>query len=52
MECRPPPTNNHNHIIVVINYFTKWVEGMPMFNNTMAHVSLFFFNCVIAMFGV
>lgn len=47
-ECQPPSSNNDKYIIVVVNYFTKWVKAMPTFNNTIATAALFFFNHVIA----
>ena len=29
MDCNPNSNRGHHHIIVAINYFTKWVEAMP-----------------------
>ena len=52
MECRPPSASNHKYIIVAVEYFTKWAEAIPTFNNTAATAALFFFNHVIARFGV
>lgn len=52
MECQPPYVNNCKYIIMVVDYFTKWVEAMPMFNNKAATTTLFFFNHVITRFGV
>ena len=52
MECRPPSIDNHKYIIVATEYFTKWDEAMPTFNNTVATTTLFLFNHVINRFGV
>ena len=52
MECRPPSAGNHKYIIVAVDYFTKWAEAMPTFNNMVATTALFFFNHVITRFGV
>ena len=45
-------SGGHGYIIVVVDYFTKWAEAMPTFNNTGQTAALFFFNHVIARFGV
>ena len=37
---------------MVVDYFTKWVEAMPIFSNDGNIVSLFMFNHIIAHFGV
>ena len=37
---------------MMVDNFTKWVEAMPTFNNTVATATLFLFNHVIAQFGV
>ena len=34
MTCNPPLSWGHCYIIVTVDYFTKWVEAMPTFNNT------------------
>lgn len=52
MESRPRCDNNHKYIIIAIKHFTKWVEGMSTFTNTMATSSLLFFNHIIAQFWV
>ena len=41
-----------NYIIVVIDYFTKWVEAIPTFNYKADTAARFFFNHVITRFGV
>jgi hypothetical protein len=52
MTCNPPSRNGHKYIIVPFDYFTKWVESMPTFNNTSNTTVHFFFNHVIFLFGV
>jgi hypothetical protein len=34
MTCNPLSTRGHGYIIVVVDYFTKWVKVMPTFDNT------------------
>ena len=29
MDCNPASAGGHHHIIVAVNYFTKWEEAMP-----------------------
>jgi transposase InsO family protein len=52
MTCNPPSSNGHKYIIVIVDYFTKWVEAMPTFNNTVDTATRFFFNHIISHFGV
>jgi hypothetical protein len=52
MTCNPPSNNVHKYIIVVVDYFTKWAEATPTFNNTVDTVARFFFNHIISRFGV
>jgi len=37
---------------VVVDYFTKWVNAMPTFNNDGEMVALFIFNQIVARFGI
>lgn len=52
MECKPTSSKGHHYIIIVIDYFTKWVEAIPTFNCSAMTVTRFFFNHVISHFGV
>jgi len=52
MTCNPHSARGHHYIIVAIDYFTKWVEAMPTFNNTGETVAYLFFNHVITRFSV
>jgi hypothetical protein len=50
--CNPPSARGHRYIIVVVDYFTKWVEAMPMFKDDGETSTLFLFNQIIARFNV
>ena len=52
MTCNPPSSRGNGYIIVAFGYFTKWAEAMPTFNNIGHTTALFFFNHVIAWFGI
>jgi hypothetical protein len=52
MTCNPHSAGGHGYIIVVVDYFMKWAEAMPTFDNTRKTAKLFLFNHVIARFGV
>jgi hypothetical protein len=52
MTCNPDLTGGHGYIIVDVDYFTKWVEAMPTFDNTGKNVAFFIFNHIITRFGV
>jgi transposase InsO family protein len=52
MTCHPHSTRGHGYIIVAVDYFTKWAEAMPTFDNAGRTATLFIFNHIIAQFGV
>jgi hypothetical protein len=52
MTCNPHSVRGHGYIIVVVDYFTKWAEAMPTFDNTGKTTTLFIFNHIIIRFGV
>jgi hypothetical protein len=52
MTFHPHSAGGHGYIIVAVDYFTKWAEAMPTFENTGNTATLFLFNHVIARFGV
>jgi transposase InsO family protein len=52
MTCHPHSVGGHGYIIVYVDYFTKWAEAMPTFDNTGKTAALFLFNHVITHFGV
>jgi hypothetical protein len=45
-------SRGHHYIIVAVDYFTKWVEAMPTFNNDGETTTLFIFNQIIASFEI
>jgi transposase InsO family protein len=48
----PSSTRGHCYIIVVVYYFTKWVEAMPTFKDDGETATLFLFNWIISRFNV
>jgi hypothetical protein len=52
MTCHPHSAGGHGYIIVAIDYFIKWAEAMPTFDNTGKTATLFIFNHIIDHFGV
>ena len=52
MTINPILANGHKHIIVAVDYFTKWTEAMPTFDCKAETATHFFFNHVITWFGV
>jgi hypothetical protein len=51
MTCNPHSVRGHGYIIVAMDYFTKWAEVMPTFDNTRKTATLFIFNHIITQFG-
>jgi hypothetical protein len=47
MTCNRHLAGGHGYIVVVVDYFTKWVEAMPTFDNIEKSVALFIFNHII-----
>jgi hypothetical protein len=52
MTCNPHLVGGHGYIIVAMDYFTKWAEAMPTFDNTRKTAVLFIFNHIVTRFGV
>jgi hypothetical protein len=52
MTCNPRSIGGHGYIIVAMNFFTKWDEVMPTFDNTKKIATLFIFNHIVTRFGV
>ena len=52
LNFHPSSSNGHKYIVMVVDYFTKWVGAMPTFNNIADTTTLFFFNHVITHFRV
>lgn len=51
-QCNPTSAGRHGYIIVAVDYFTKWAKALPTLNNNGEMVALFFFNHVVARFGI
>ena len=52
MTCNRTSVGRHGYIIVIMDYFMKWVEAIPTFSNDGKKVLLVIFNRVIAHFDV
>ena len=52
MHCKCTSAGGHGYIIILIDYFMKWVEAMPIYAKDGKTAALFLFNHVIARFGV
>jgi len=52
VHCSPTSVGRHSYAIVVVDYFTKWVEAMPTFVEDEKPAVLFIFNHTISRFGV
>jgi hypothetical protein len=50
--CHLASSRGHRYIIVVVDYFTKWVEAMPMFKDDGETTTLFIFNQIVARFYI
>jgi hypothetical protein len=51
VDCNPTSVGGNQHIIVVVDYFTKWVEAMPTVKSDGNDATFFVFNQIIARFG-
>lgn len=48
MEYNPTSVGENQHIIVVMDYFTKWAEAMPTIKSDGKTIAFFVFNQIIA----
>jgi hypothetical protein len=51
-KINPPSSKGHQYILAVTDYFTKWVEGIPMKSVTSKDAINFVKEHVIHMFGI
>lgn len=51
-KIHPNSSSGHNFIITTTNYFTKWVEAVPVSVASGKIVSLFILNHIIYRYGV
>ena len=52
ITCNPHSAGGHGYIILAVDYFTKWAEGMPKFSADGKTAANFMFNHIIAIFCV
>ena len=52
MDCNPASVGGHHHIIVAIDYFTKWTKAMPIVKSNDEIATHFLFNQIISWFGI
>ena len=52
MDCNPASARGHHHIIVVVDYFTKWAEAMPTIKSDGGIATHFVFNQIITQFRI
>jgi hypothetical protein len=52
VDCNPTSAGGHQHIIMVIEYFTKWAEAMPTIKSNGKTATFFMFNQIIARFRI
>ena len=51
-DVEPSLSWGHKHIIVVVDYFTKWVEAIPTYKADRETTTFFIFNQLIAQFSI
>ena len=51
-QIYPPSSKNHKFILVVTNYFTMWVEAIPLWNVTSKDMVEFVKKHIIYRFGI
>ena len=52
MDCNPTSAGGNHHVIVVVDYFTKWAEAMPTIKSDGEIAAHFVFNQIITFFGI
>jgi hypothetical protein len=48
----PPAQGNLRYVVVVVEYFSKWIEAKPLATITSATVQKFFWQNIVCRFGV
>jgi ribonuclease HI len=51
-KIHPSSSNGHKFIITATEYFTKWVEAVPLITIIGKHVSSFILNYIICRYGI
>jgi hypothetical protein len=52
MDCIPTLDGGNQHIILAMDYFTKWVESMPTVKSDGKMTTFFVFNQIISQFRI
>jgi hypothetical protein len=52
VDCNPTLAGGNQHIIMAIDYFTKWAKAMPTMKSDGKTASFFMFNPIIARFRI
>ena len=52
VHCRPTSARGYGYIIVAVDYFTKWVEAIPIYAKYGKTAALFLFNYMIERFWI
>ena len=52
MDCNLDSARGYHHIIVVVDYFMKWDEAIPMIKSDDETAAHFVFNQIITRFGI
>ena len=52
MDCNPVSAGGHHHIIVVVDYFTKWANDMPTIKSDSETFVHLIFNQIITRFDI
>ena len=52
IDFNPTSPGGNHHIIVVVDYFTKWAKAMPTIKSNGERVTHFEFNQIIIRFGI
>ena len=52
MDCNPTSVGEHHHVIVVVDYFTKWEEAMPTIKSNGETATHLVLNHIITRFGI
>jgi hypothetical protein len=52
VDCNPTSIGGHHHIIMFVDYFTKWVEAMPTVKSNEKNDTFFVFNKITSKFRI
>ena len=52
MDCNLDSSRGHHHIIMDVDYFTKWAKAMPTVKSNGETAAHFVFNQIITRFGI